>query len=282
MEDNNELVTDVTENVEEQATEELVNGAKVEEPGEQAEPVINDEEAPVSTEQVEKTYTKAELTEKIDNAVRRREAKLRREYEDKYSKIETVLNAGLGTSNIQEATNKLEDFYKQKGINIPSEPRLTERQVEVLGKNEANEIISAGFDEVVEEVDRLAEKGIENMTPYEKIVFKNLAEYRQTTERENELAKIGVNKDVLTSSDFQEFASQFKDNVPVSKVYEQWQKNQPKPKVEQIGSMKTMQPDRYKDYYTPEEVDKLTMEDLNNPKIMEAVDKSMAIWYSKK
>lgn len=278
MEDNKELVLENTENVEEQATEELVDGAK----NPTTEEVDNTvEEATVNTEPVEKTYTKAELTEKIDNAVRRREAKLRREYEEKYNRVENVLNAGLGTSSLEEATNKLTDFYKQKGINIPSEPRYSQRDIEVLANAEAKDIISSGLEEVIEEVDRLADKGLENMTPREKIIFKNLAEHRQKQERINELASIGVKEDVLSSKDFQEYASQFKENVPISKVYELWNKSQPKPEIEQIGSMKNTAPSKVKDYYTPAEARRLSSKDLDDPNVMAAVEKSMQIWYEK-
>lgn len=276
MENNEELVLENTENVEEQATEELVNGAKTPTTEE-----VESVEESTPTEPVERTYTKAELTEKIDNAVRRREAKLRREYEEKYSRVENVLNAGLGTSNIEEATTKLTDFYKQKGINIPSEPRYSQRDIEVLANAEAKDIISSGLEEVIEEVDRLAEKGLENMTPREKIMFKSLAEHRQRQERINELASIGVKEDVLSSKDFQEYASQFKEGVPISKVYELWNKTQPKPEIEQIGSMKNTAPSKVKDYYTPAEARRLSSKDLDDPNVMAAVEKSMQIWYEK-
>lgn len=276
MENNEELVLENTENVEEQATEELVNGSN------RGEETVNTTENEVTpTEPTERTYTKAELTEKIDNAVRRREAKLRREYEEKYSRVENVLNAGLGTSNIEEATTKLTDFYKQKGINIPSEPRYSQRDIEVLANAEAKDIISSGLEEVIEEVDRLAEKGLENMTPREKIMFKSLAEHRQRQERINELASIGVKEDVLSSKDFQEYASQFKEDVPISKVYELWNKTQPKPEIEQIGSMKNTAPSKVKDYYTPAEARRLSSKDLDDPNVMAAVEKSMQIWYEK-
>lgn len=267
MEDNKELVLENTENVEEQATEELVNGANT--------PTDTEE---VETPEVEETFTKAQLTEKIDSAVKRREAKLRREFrktEEDLRSIEAVLNAGLGTSNINEARERLTDFYKQKNVPIPERPVYSDRELEVLGNSEADEIISLGFDEVVEEVNRLADKGLNNMTPKERITFKKLAEHRQRQERVNELASIGVKEDVLSSKDFQDYASQFRDDVSIKKVYEMWAKTQPKAPVEQMGSMKNLAPSKHKDYYTDEEISKLTLDDLNDPKVWEAVRKSM-------
>lgn len=270
MEDNKELVTDVTENVE-QATEELVDGSSV------GTETVNETENAEPTAEPEETYTKAQLTEKIDSAVKRREAKLRRDFrktEEDLRSIEAVLNAGLGTSNLEEARAKLTDFYKQKNVPIPERPVYSEREVEVLGNSEADEIISLGFDEVVEEVDRLADKG-SNMTPREKITFKKLAEYRLKQERINELASIGVKADVLSSTDFQNYAGQFKDNVPIKTVYEMWAKTQPKPQVEQMGSMKNLAPSKVKDYYTEDEISRLTLDELSDPVVWANVRKSM-------
>ena len=268
MEDNKELVTDVTENVEEQATEELVNGANT----------PTDTEEVATPEVEEKLYTQKEYQDKITDTIKRTEARLHRKYrktEEDLRGIEAVLNAGLGTSNLEEARAKLTDFYKSKNVPIPDKPVYSDRELEVLGNSEADEIISLGFDEVVEEVNRLADKGLNNMTPREKITFKKLAEHRQRQERVNELASIGVKEDVLSSKDFQDYANQFREDVPISRVYEMWAKAQPKAPIEQMGSMKNLAPNKQKDYYTDEEISKLSLDDLNDPRVWEAVRKSM-------
>ena len=49
------------------------------------------------------------------------------------------------------------------------------------------------------------------------------------------------------------------------------------------GSVKnTSTVKQIKDYYSPEDFDKLTDEDLNNPKIMEVVDRSRLQWFKNK
>ena len=280
MKDNKELVEETTENVEEQATEELVDGAKVTEKvteGENSNQEVTDEQP--STEKVEKTYSKEELSDRIDKAVRRREAKLRREYEEKYGRLETVLSAGLQTNDISEITNQFEDFYTKKGIAIPKQPNYSESDLRVLANAEAEDIISSGYDDIVEEVDRLADKGVDKMTPREKIVFQRLATERQKQESEKELASIGVGKEALEDSKFKEFAKKLNPDLSIKDQYELYSKIKPKPKVEQIGSMKNNTPSKTKDYYTPDEVDRLTKEQLRDPKVMEAVDNSMKIWY---
>ena len=56
--------------------------------------------------------------------------------------------------------------------------------------------------------------------------------------------------------------------------------NQKSKKYEQIGSMKNKKTSsEVKDYYTPEEASKFTRKDYDkNPKLLEAVEKSMTLW----
>lgn len=287
MEDNKELVTDVTENVEKQATEELVDGAKAQETTDE---VVNAvDEATADTKPVEeKLYSESELNQKLDELLADKIGKktaiikrqLRREYDEKYGELENVLRAGTGESDLKTITDTFADFYTKKGINIPQRANYNENDLKILANVEADDIINTSFDEVISETDRLADKGLDNMTPREKIVFTKLAEYRQSKERENELASIGAIK-AAGDKDFDNFAKQFNSSVPIKTVYEIYTKTRPQPKVEQIGSMKSTVPNTAKDYYTPDEVDRLTPDQLRDPKIMEAVDNSMKIWYEK-
>ncbi len=273
FEENNTLVTEeVTENVE-QATEELVDGAKV------GEETVNATENEVTTEEAPKLYTEAELQKIKDdikkNAKKNAERKIRREYESKYGDLENVLKAGTGISDVKELTDTFTDFYASKGKQIPTRNNYSESDLNILASAEAEDIISSGFEEVVEEVDRLAEKGLENMNPRERIMFQKLATYRQNKERENELASIGVTTDVLNNTEFTNFAKQFNSNVPIKDVYTMWTKTQPKPKVEQMGSMKNTAPNKVKDHYTEDEISRLTLDDLKDPNVWNAVRKSM-------
>lgn len=269
MENNEELVTNVTENVEEQTTEEIVE----------------------SVEEVEtpKTYTEEELNSRLDELlakkIARREAKIRKEYESKlsaYKEAETVLNAGLGTSSIKEATDNLKEFYTKKGVPIPTyEPTYNEYDMKAGVELEANEIIESGFDEVVEEVDRLAEVGVDNMTPRERLLFNKLAEYRKSEQDKQELAKIGVNETALKDNEFIEFAKNLNPNMSIKDKYEMYNKYRPKPKVETMGSMKnaTSNDTGVKDFYSRDEALKFTKKDFDkNPALLKAVEQSMLKW----
>ena len=267
MKDNKELVTDVTENVE-QATEELVDGAKV------GEETINAIENEVTTEKapVAETFTKEQVDEMIAKKLARKEAKIRKEYDKKYGRLENVLKAGTGEEDLETMTNTFADFYTKKGIQIPSTPQYSNREMEILAEAEANDIISSGYEDIVEEVDRLAEIGVENMTAQEKMLFSRLATERTRIESEKELASIGVTK---LDDDFKEFANKLNPNLSLKEKYEMYAQLKPKKKTETIGSMKTGQANKVKEFYTPEEIERLTDEDLDNPQVWEAVRKSM-------
>ena len=148
-------------------------------------------------------------------------------------------------------------------------------------EKEANEIIESGFDEVVEEVDRLAGIGVDNMTPREKLVFTKLAEYRKSEQDRKDLAKIGVKEEALQDSEFIEFAKNLNPNMSTKDKYEMYTKYKPKPKVETMGSMKnaTSNDSGVKDFYTRDEALKFTKKDFDkNPALYEAIQKSMLKW----
>ena len=280
LEDNENVVVETTENVEEQATEKLVDGSSV---------AIGDNASDNAGDNGEKLYTQADI-DKLVNAkvdellpkkLERAKSKMQREYMEKYGRTETVLKAGLGVENIEQATNKLADFYKSKGINIPDQDTYSEQDLVVLANAEANDIINAGYADLVEEVDRLADKGVKNMTPREKLVFQKLAEERQKQESIKELAQIGVKPEALSDSEYIEFANKLNPSLTTKEKYEMYLKIKPKPKVEPIGSMKgaTSKDNGVKDFYTYEESLKFTKADFDkNPELFAAVEKSMQRW----
>lgn len=266
---NNESnLVEMPENVVEQTTEQTVEGTPAAE-----------------TQVEEKRYNDDEVSQIVAKRLARERAKIKKEYEDKfasYKEAEHVLNAGLGTSNIQEATINLKDFYKERGVDIPQyQPSYSDDDMKVLANNEAQKIIELGLDEVADEVDRLADKGLENMTPREKLVFGQLAEYRRSELDKKELAQIGVGESALQDSDFIEFSKNLNPRLSTKEKYELYLEYKPKPQVEQIGSMKNAtDPDTgVKDFYTRDEALKFTKADFDkNPALFKAVEQSMHKW----
>lgn len=258
MEEQNNLVTEVTENVE-TPTEEIVEQPKV--------------------------YTEEELNQRVDEIVgkriRRREAKIRKEYDRKYGELESVLKAGTGEDTVEGMTGTFRKFYEGKGIQMPTQPTYSDRDISVLAKAEAEDIINSGWEDVVEEVDRLADIGLENMDARERAVFSKLAEYRQNAEVGRSLEKIGVTKDVYTSKEFKDFAKKFDSTTPVTEIYEIYNKMQPKKEIRSMGSMKSgnVADNGVKEFYTRDEALKFTKQDFDkNPELFKAVERSMHKW----
>lgn len=239
-----------------------------------------------TTEETPKMYTEAELNAKVNEIVgkrvARREAKIRKEYDRKYGDLESVLRAGTGKENVDEMTSTFRDFYTQKGITMPTTPTYSDADTAILARAEAGEIISGGFEDVVEEVDRLSALGVENMTAREKAVFKVLAEHRHKAETAKSLAEIGVTEDVIESDDFKSFAAKFSNPAtPVREVYELYRKTQPAKEHKTMGSMKNgaANEPEVKDFYSADEARKFTKADFDrNPKLFEAVCNSMTKW----
>lgn len=267
MEDNKELVEETTENVEEQATEELVDG--------NADTNSNEEEKPV------RTYTDEEVDEIVKKKLYRKETKIREEYEKKYGKVEELLKAGLEKDNFEDAVDTLEEFYESKGVKINT-PGLSSRKLDMLAKAEADDIISGGYEDIVEETDRLA-GAIQDgtATEEEKKVFYRLAEERKRQEGIKELASIGVGAEALDDKDFKEFEKNLNPNMSLKDKYSMYLKFQPKEKVEVIGSMKNnaTNNNQVKEFYTHDEAVKFTREELDkNPELFKAIQNSMTKW----
>lgn len=234
-----------------------------------------------TTAQPEKTYTQAELDDILKKRLARNTAKITKDFERKYSNAEylqNVVKAGLETDDIEEATDTLANFYSERGKTIPKrqkESQYSNKDIDILAKAEAEEIIRAGYEDVVDEVDRLTEIGVENMTPREKAVFKVLAEHRQSTERKNELNSIGVTDDVLNSQEFKDFAKKFNSDTPIKDVWNIYKQTLPKKEFKTMGSMKSTETKAVKDFYTPEEIARLTEDDLKDPNVWNTVRRSM-------
>ena len=228
-----------------------------------------------------KTYTQEEVDAIVGKRLARQEARIKKDYDRQYGDLVDTLKAGTGKEDVGEMTDTFKKFYESKGIKMPNKSDYTAKDIEVLARAEADEIIRGGFEEAVEEAERLKEIGVAKMTAKEKAVFTNIAEYIKNTEQSRELAEIGVTEDVYNSKEFKEFQSMFKEDTPISKVYEQYRKSQPKKEFKTMGSMKnsTSEDGTIKDFYTRDEALKFTKKDFdNNPALYKAVEASMLKW----
>lgn len=230
--------------------------------------------------QQQKTYTEDEVNAIVGKKKSIVEAKLRKEYERKYGDLESVLKAGMGKEDMGEITEDLRKFYVSKGAKIEKKPEYSAKDIETLARAEADEIIRMGDEEAAEEFERLEALG-SKMTKRDQATFKILAEHLQNAATSQELKKLGVTEEEYNSSEFKEFRSMCREDIPIGKVYETFKKTQPKTEHRTMGSMKTTesQDNGIKDYYSPEEARKFTKADFDkNPALFKAVCDSMPKW----
>ena len=273
-----EPVTEVTENTEAQPVEENEEGIEL------TDTASNDEE-----KESVKTYTEEDLEKIVNqrindilpNKIEKEKRKLERKYKDRLSNLdetESILKQGFGAKDLADANQKMREFYKEQGIDIPDyqRPKYSDEDEKDLGELDAKKVIKLGFEEMQDEANRLADIGTDNMTLREKAMFTALAKELTIQKNRNELIKLGVKEDLLNDDEFKKFSNKFNKDVPIKDIYEMYsQVNNKQKKYEQIGSLKNPSPKVEKDYYTDEEIDKLSYDDLDKPGVWDIVRKSM-------
>jgi hypothetical protein len=279
------IVTDVTENADELSAEEKVEGIELTD----TTPTEGEPEVEEIKEVKEKKYDDDDLDRIIAKKLAIQEKKVRKEYEEKLSKYEdteSVLNAGLGTKTIEESNQKLRDFYKEQGIEIPTQiaakPVYNDKEVEILANYEADEIISLGEKEAEVEANELAKKGYANMNPREKVVFNKICTFLTSKKDERELKSAGITEDVINSKEFQDLRSKYKGSV--KEVYDLYKKLYVKVEAPaSAGSLESNTTDNTKSYYSESEASrllkKMSPEDLaKNPELLEKIKDSSLNW----
>lgn len=272
-------VTDVTENTEEQTAEEIVDGVELTD--------TSDDTTDVDTEETKEEQPKGRFytDEEVNSIIDKRVARKMRKYEKQmaeYEDTENVLKSALEVDNISDANKKLRNYYQEQGYELPErKSSYSERELNILAKAEADEIIEEGYDSMLEEANRLAKIGYQNLNRKEKLIFMTLGDELDKQNDTRELKKLGANEELLKNSDFIEFRKMFDKKTPIDKVYGLYKNQQPKPKVELPGSMKnnSVKSDDVKEFYTFEEANKFTREEIcANPKLEKAIENSMTKW----
>jgi len=278
-EQNNEVLeNDVPETSEENLDEVVVNASQDETNQE-----INTEDD--INERIEARANEL-MEEKIKDRIARDRATQERKFNKelaKYKHLENVINTGLGVNSLDEAISRTSEFYKEQGINIPEyKEGFSERDEQILAKADAQEIIALGRSEMEEEANRIASIPAEQRSIREKTIFDTLCKELINLKDIDELKSKGYKTDILETKEFIKFRDQFNVNTPILTIYEMYNKmnGQTVTQPASPGSAKTnISTNEIKDYYTPEEARQFTEEDFEkNPKLMEAIEKSMQQW----
>lgn len=283
LEDNEMLENDVPETSEEELIETDAS--------EEVEEVLNTtDEVETNAEDIEKQIEERAnkiAEEKIEARLIRDRRKREREEASqraKYEELENIMKTALDAENLDDVITKSRSFYKEQGIDIPetvSRLSLNERDEKVLAEADAREIISLGKAEMEEEANRIASIPESERSVREQTIFNEVCRELVNLNDIESLKEKGYDTEILNDRDFSSFREQFNLNTPVSKIYEMYQsiKGTKPVQPKSPGSAKTNNSNNeIKDYYTPEEVRKFTEEDLDNPKLMAAIDRSMLLW----
>jgi hypothetical protein len=226
-------------------------------------------------------YSEEEVNAIVGRKKSRMEQKIRKEYERKYGDLIGVLQAGTGEDDVEALTETFGSFYESRGIEVNrKKPDYTDKDLDTLARADADEIISAGDDEVADEVERLERIGT-NMTARERALYRVLAEHKQAAEDGKQLASIGVPKDVYNSADFKAFKKKFAKETSAKEIYEIYAKQQPQKQHQTMGSVKNTASENngVKDYYSPEEARQFTKKELDeNPTLYKKIIESMSKW----
>lgn len=237
-----------------------------------------------------KMFTEEEANELAEKIAKQRESRAWRKAEREkerelknYNDIFNTLKAGMGTEDIEEIKKSLNNFYTEQGVNIAKPNKLTEKQEKILAKAEADEIIELGEDEINQVANDIYNIPLEKRTVREKVIFEMLGNHMLEEKAKKSLIDNGIDLSILEDKEFKNFASKFNANTQLSDIYDMYNKiNIPKEKVEKpksTGSAKNIvTTNEIKEFYTPEEVSKFSMKDLDNPQLMKAVEKSMSKW----
>lgn len=239
----------------------------------------------------ERKFTQQDVDRMLKSRVRRLESENSKKIQE-YEDLVNTLKAGIGQDiqNVSELNQKFKDFYKEQGITIPEgERKLSERDEKILAKADAEEIIEAGEDEINRVASEIHNKPADKRTAREKVIFETLGKHVMMQKAQAQLKEKGADIKILEDSNFKNFASKFSASTPLGEIYDMYnkinapqevKKEEKKTPPASTGSVKTTgTTNEIKEFYTPEEVSKMTMEQLkNNPKLMKAVDKSMSLW----
>lgn len=287
MEENEMLETsNETENTETETVEETQEGIKLTDTAETEE---TREEPVEEKEEVKKTFREIleenpeyleEYQKEMDKAIKTRLNRKEKEYQreiSKYKDTENVLRKTLEVQDGEDVNTKLREFYKEQGVELPEvyRPGLSEREIEILARAEAEDIIEDGYDAMVNEANRLARKEYKNLNDKEKVIFDTLAERLTAENDKKELKRLGAKEDLLKDEEFISFRKKFNSNVPMEEIYSLYKKQENKKTFENPGSMKNTKEQTKKTFYTDEEISKLTSAELDDPEVWEAVRNSM-------
>jgi hypothetical protein len=253
-----------------------------------------------NSEEVEKTYTEADIEEMKNQMKEQYEKSFDEKFNKRWGKeMRNIEKRNAKTNELislleqQTGKNNLDDLlalsYEQYGVERPNTTEFSDEDIQTLGRLDAKKLLDGSdYEDIEEEANRLAE--IEDRTPREQAMFMELGQYltakKSEQKRKKELQDNGIDESVLEDAEFKNYLSKFKDDVSISEIYESYTKLKPgKEKPFSTGSLKgtnVEDKNKVKEFYTFEESKQFTRADFDkNPALWKAIQDSMTKWGKK-
>ena len=255
---------------------------------EEQETLKNKVETEETSEDVVEDIKSVNMTqEEFDNAMKARLDRQKRSLEkdfakemEKYARTRQILSATFGTDDIEELNQRMIDYYTEEGIEIPEEqPKgLSDEEYEILGTAEAQKIIDLGEEDIVDELNRMKDLGVENLDSKEKYIYKKLYETLEHNKQLDDLKKNGIDASILEDKEFQKYEKKFSKDIDLVEKVNLYRKLTQTEIPEKIGSMESESNKQEKDFYTPEEVVGLSPSEWKKPGEWEKVMASQKKW----
>ena len=278
---------EVTEEVEENEVENEEISEEGESDRESNEEEETSEEESEEQQEGEQAQTYNDVNQHaINKIVARERTKAEREREP-YEELADIVRQGFGINDdtgIEDLINRTKSYYEENGQSIERYvPKENKHDSEILAKADAKDIIEAGNAEIVSEYERL--RGKDNLSYREDILLRELQYELAIQGAEITLTKNGKDKNILRDDKFIDFASKYRPDISILDIYDDYMKMTEKKETKKeplpAGSMKgsNNEKNKIKSFYTPDEVDNFTQKELmENPKLLDAINKSMEKW----
>lgn len=231
-----------------------------------------------SEEEVEaiKAQLKDEYEASFDEKFNRRWGSEKRKIARDNAQKDQLINLLKEQTGKENMADLLDYSFAQYGMERPS--ISNSKDEEILGKYDAKEILELDDETITQEANRLA--GIENRTAREQATFMELGSYltakKQEQKLKNEIKEAGIDEQFLEDSSFKEFMGKFNEETPLKEIVDMYnlKNGEIKKKPFSPGSLKDKKIKEDTEFFTEEEFNSLTREDLKNPMIYRKAMKS--------
>lgn len=246
---------------------------------------------PAAEEPAQPVYrTQQEFDEAFERRLVRERKAFERQLRDATSAYEPLTRlmrdyGGIQGETPEELAEGLKKFYAESGIEVPEKlaaPAMPNEDAILLAETKAERFLKeAGLDDIQYEIRRLESLPEKRRTLQDAVMYKRLSavlnDFRGVAEFKRQYPKTDLNK-LLQDQDFSEFIAMTDPSLSIAKKYAKYQALTAK-KAEtppSTGSVKQKGAAQDKAYFTPEEVENMTLEEVR--KNFDVINESRLKW----